>query len=182
MNFQLKSPEHISHGINDHYVTVDFTGWRYFELVEPESERYSDYRWPYGSAYSIYRENVDFGRVETFSIYCNDLPREDPIECRLRPIKALPFVPITIRNPAFVISGKKICFPVVLKTGQYLECFSLNDCKVYSQDGELIREVTPDGSIPDLMSGENEIQFTCDGPSDVSTRVRVTVISYGDPI
>jgi hypothetical protein len=30
----------------DHYVKIDFTGWKYFELVETESEKFSDYIWP----------------------------------------------------------------------------------------------------------------------------------------
>ena len=182
LNFQLKSPDHISHGINDHYVTVDFDGWKYFELVEPESERYEHYEWPYGSAYSIYRENVNYSHVETLNIYCNNLASGTSAQCRIKPIKALPFVPITIENPAFSIQGKRVAFPVKLKTGQYIEFNSMSDCKVYSKDGELLEEVTPIGQIPYLEPGENKIRFHCDGPDDVSTRVRVTVMTQGDAL
>jgi len=67
LNFQLRSPEHVSTAIGDHYVIVDFTGWRYFELIEPEGERCDDYVWPYGhSVYQIYRESVDYSQVEHF--------------------------------------------------------------------------------------------------------------------
>jgi len=29
--------------VSEHYAVMDFTGWRYFEFVEPESERLMDY-------------------------------------------------------------------------------------------------------------------------------------------
>ncbi len=182
LNFQIKSPDHISHGINDHYVTVDFDGWKYFELVEPESERYEDYEWPYGSAYSIYRENVNYSQVETLNIYCNNLASGSSARCRIKPIKALPFVPITIEDPEFIVNGKRLVLPITLRTGQYIEFSSMSDCKVYSKDGELLSEVTPIGEVPDLDPGENEMRFHCDGPDDVSTRVRVTVMTQGDAI
>lgn len=34
-------------GLDEHYVVVDFTGWKYFEFLEPESERVGTYPWPY---------------------------------------------------------------------------------------------------------------------------------------
>ena len=49
LNFQLRSPEHLVGTLADHYVPIDFTGWRYVELIEPEGARWSDYQWPYGN-------------------------------------------------------------------------------------------------------------------------------------
>ena len=47
LNFQWRAPEHLSGGVSEHYAVIDFTGWRYFEFVEPESDRLLDYGWPY---------------------------------------------------------------------------------------------------------------------------------------
>ena len=47
LNFQWRAPEHLSGGVSEHYAVIDFTGWRYFEFVEPESDRQLDYGWPY---------------------------------------------------------------------------------------------------------------------------------------
>ncbi|MFH1922674.1 MAG: hypothetical protein ABIP48_22650, partial [Planctomycetota bacterium] len=58
LNLQQTSPSHLSHGIADHYIVIDFTGWRYFELVEPEGERHADFACPYGGIYSFYRESI----------------------------------------------------------------------------------------------------------------------------
>ena len=107
INFQLRSPEHVSLGIGDHYVVVDFTGWRYFEFIEPEGERIDDYSWPYlGRIYSLYRELVQVDRVESLSIWCNNLPADEPIECYISPVKAMPILRSKLVNPSVEINGK----------------------------------------------------------------------------
>lgn len=46
LNCQLRSPLAISPAVGDYYVIIDFLGWRYFKLIEPEAERFQQYRWP----------------------------------------------------------------------------------------------------------------------------------------
>ncbi|NCO32397.1 MAG: hypothetical protein AUJ92_19920 [Armatimonadetes bacterium CG2_30_59_28] len=58
LNVQLTdSPVYYHGAFDEHYIDVDFTGWRYFELPirERDAGRYGDYVWPYGNIYSIYR-------------------------------------------------------------------------------------------------------------------------------
>ncbi len=86
LNLQQTSPSHLSHAIADHYITVDFHGWRYFELVEPEGQRHAAYSWPYGGIYSIYRESIRPGNVETLSLWYNNLPPQQTVTCYLSPI------------------------------------------------------------------------------------------------
>jgi len=182
LNFQLKSPHHVSHGIGDHYVVVDFSGWRYFELIEPEGERHSHYAWPYGGMYSIYRESVRYGQVASLGLWYNHLPANGKAVCCLSPIRAVPLVSATLVNPVVTIGGKRIVFPVKLKSGSYLEFHSPSDCKAYGPKGDLIGPVKLQGDVPTLRSGDNPVTFTCDGPTDVSARARVTVICKGPTI
>jgi hypothetical protein len=182
LNFQMKSPEHLVSGYAERYVIVDFEGWKYFELLELESDRYSDYRFPYGNPYSIYRENVHFQQIENLSIWCNNVPLHQSITCRIAPVKALPQQSIKIRNPSLTIGDKTIELPVELETGQYLELDSPTDCKLYSAEGDLIGEVEPKGEVPDLHPGVNRIRFDCDAPAGCRPRARVTVISRGDAL
>lgn len=177
LNVQLRSPQHISHGIGDHYVIVDFTGWRYFELIEPEGERHSQYSWPYGGSYSIYRESVNYSHVESLSLWYNNIPEGKTVTCNLKPIKALPLVNIKLINPSITVGGKTIVFPTEIESGCYLEFDST--CKLYGPKGELISEVTPQGEVPVLEEGDNQIEFNCDVSPDVSARARVTIISKG---
>jgi hypothetical protein len=53
----------------------------------------------------------------------------------------------------------------------------MSDCKLYSTKGELISEVEPQGDMPILEVGENQIKFTCEVSADASPRANVTVIS-----
>ncbi len=182
LNVQLKSPSHLSHGIGDHYVIVDFAGWRYVELIEPEGERHSHYAWPYGGLYSIYRESVNDRHVDTLRLWYNHLAPKATTTCYLSPIKALPLASIKIKNPAITIAGKKIVFPVEMASGSYLEFNAPSDCTLYSPKGSPISQVAPQGEAPVLRRGANEVTFTCDGPTDLSARAQVTVISQGEPI
>jgi hypothetical protein len=182
LNFQLRSPGHISLAISEHYVPVDFTGWRYFELIEPEGERYAHYSWPYGDNYSIYFFSVDYPHIESLSMWYNDLPPGKQVTCYLSSIKALPLVKTTISNPALTINNRTLIFPGQIESGCYLEFRSLSDCKLYGPEKELLSEVKPQGEVPVLEEGENEVSFTCGAPAGVSPRANVTVISQGAPL
>jgi hypothetical protein len=182
LNLQLQSPRHVVGGIGEHYVTVDFTGWRYFELIEPDADRYADYAWPYGDAYAIYREGILYSQVETVSLWYNHLPPGGQVACYLSPIKALPLVPGKLRHPRITVGGQTILFPVEMESGCYLEFRSRSDCKLYRPQGELLREVEPQGEVPLLEAGENRVEFHCEVASDTSSRAYVTVITQGEPL
>lgn len=182
LNVQLQSPPHISHAIGDHYIPIDFTGWRYFELIEPEGAQYADYQWPYGGIYSIYRESVNFSQVQSLGLWYNNLPPGKPATCYLGPIKAIPLVPLKLVNPVVTVDEVSLRFPVVMESGSYLEFFSVEDCKLYGPKGELLQEVKPEGPVPELAAGDNHVTFACETAGRVNPRARITVISYGQPI
>ncbi|UCH35938.1 MAG: hypothetical protein JSV65_06175 [Armatimonadota bacterium] len=181
LNLQLTSPAHIVAGIGDHYIVVDFTGWRYFELIEPEGERYSDYFWPYGGAYAIYRESVDYGHVASLGLWYNNIPQGNTVTCYLSPVRALPLANVKLRNPSVTVGGETIVFPVEIESGAYLEFRSMSDCTLYDPQGKMVCDVQPQGAAPELAPGENQVAFECDVPAGATpnTRAYVTVISQG---
>ncbi len=61
INLHLQTPWHVSSGIRDYYIVADFTGWRYCMLVESESERLRDYRWPYFYKDPVNTPTGDYG-------------------------------------------------------------------------------------------------------------------------
>ena len=184
LNFRIESPEHLSYGARgDHFVKIDFTGWKYCELVEIESAEFSNYSWPNDrNVYSTYRTTVIFKSIDKLQLWYNNLPKGKEINCMLGPVKALPMIPVSITNPSVTINGVKLIIPVNMESGMYLELNSGNDCKLYGRKGELLQEVKVDGTIPMLAAGENAISFNCDGPEDINARVQVTVISEGKPL
>jgi len=186
LNLGLRSPLHIFHGAHgDRFIKIDFTGWKYFELVEIESSRISDYIWPDDShfyVYDSYRHQIQFGSIERFQFWYNNLPGGKEVNTVIGPVKAIPMVTGFIENPSVTIGGKRLIFPVKMESGMYLEFKSANDCKLYGSNGELLAEVKPKGSVPTLKKGNNKILFTGEGSDRVKTRVNVSVISEGVPL
>lgn len=179
LNVQMQSPRQYHGGTADHYIVVDFTGWRYFELIEPDAWRFTDYAWPYGGAYSIYRESVNHAAVSSLALFYNNLPAHDTAVCYISPIRALPTIEARWANPAVTVGGRTLVFPVEMKSGRYLEFKSLTDCKLYGPDGELLCDVMPRGEVPCLEPGANPLRFACDPPSSGRPRARVTTITRG---
>jgi len=181
LNFQMKSPKHISVVPLARYVIIDFIGWRYFELVEPEGERLADYQWPQEDMSTAkYLYPVDYGNVTSFSLWYNNLPANGTATCYLSPVKALPLVKAILINPSVKIDNTTIVFPTRIESGCYLEFYSTSDCKLYNPQGELICEVTPEGDVPLLKKGENDITFTSEAAGEVNPRLYVTIISQGE--
>ena len=190
LNFRIGNPKHMGKARGDHFVKVDFIGWKYFELVEIESTRFHDYIWenlltdeldPFTHhVYSSHRTRVQFVSADKLQIWYNNLPANKEVNCIIGQIKALPIIPITIRNPSVTIGGKKIEFPVTMESGMYIELKSENDCKLYSPKGKLLQEIPIKVNIPELKAGNNEISFSCEKNNKVSARVKVTIINEGE--
>ncbi len=182
LNVQLRSPSHVVAGIGDHYIPVDFTGWRYFELIEPEGARHAQYQWPYGDIYSIYRESVSFAHVESLSLWYNNLSPGKKATCYLSPIKAVPLMPTKLIRPSIAVGGTTLTLPVEIESGQYLELQGPTDCKLHGPQGQMLRDVKPEGQVPILASGANEVRFQCGSPPGLRARAYVTVITQGKPL
>lgn len=180
LNFQLHSPAHLN-GESDHYVVVDFTGWRYVELVEPEGERYADYKWPYGNIYSVYREGVRRQAIERLNVWVNNLPPGEEVTCYLSRVRALPLAETALTNPTVTVGGRTVTFPVAVPTGHYLQARSLQDCTLFDKEGNPVSQVTPTGQWPALEAGANEVAFGCAADAAGSRRAFVWVVSRGEP-
>jgi hypothetical protein len=196
LNFQWRAPEHISAGLSEHYALIDFTGWRYFEFVEPDSERLMDYGWPYfytnpdrdfGGVEGIKHLNrvtatfwVDYGKLDSLRLWYNNLPKGEEVKCYLSPVKTLRHVRAKLVNPSIKIGDHTITFPTSLPSGSYLEFRSLTECKGYDAKGELMGDIKPQGDVPQLEAGDNIVQFSCDVAEGVSARANVTIISQDD--
>ncbi len=197
INIRLRSPKSVSNAIADHYVTVDFKGWRYFELIEPEAERVRNYFWPKesedpawvvsdeefafrgGYGYPVYRESADFSRIASVRLWYHHLPAGREVNCLFKPVKILPLVSIALRHPTVRIGNDEIVFPVELESGQYLEFDGSAPAIVYGRDGAPLARVAPQGTVPTLRAGQNVIGFACQPSLPVTPRARVTVISMG---
>ncbi|MDA3923192.1 MAG: hypothetical protein PF904_00650 [Kiritimatiellae bacterium] len=182
LNIQLACPSHVVAGLGEHYIVVDFKGWRYFELIESEGERHADYSWPYGGRYLIYRERIDYTKIEKLKIWVNNLPANGSVSCTLSPVCATPLVKAKISNPRVKVGDRTVVFPVQMESGSYLEFYPPNDCRVFSADGNLQQQVKISGELPNIATGGNRLHFDCDSASNVNPRVRLTTFMVGSPL
>jgi len=181
LNLQLRCPAHLVAGTGEHFVVVDFTGWRHFELIEPVAERHANYAWPYGDPYNIYRETVDYKQIEKFSIWINNLPASGTATCSVSSVRATPLVKAKIKNPRLTVGDRSLLLPVEMESGSYLEFNSPDDCKVFGPDGGFLQDVKIAGEIPALAAGDNRLRFGCDSAPGVNPRVRITTSTFGVP-
>ena len=183
LNVQLRSPEHtIYRGSGDHYITLDFTGWRYFQSADPDSDKIDDYKWPYGGTYATYREFVDYTQVSSLTLWFNNLPVGKEMTCEIGSIHALPLVAGKVSQPSLKIGDSTVAFPVDLESGQYLECDATGKAVLYSKLGERVPDVTPPGTWPTLAPGANTLTFAATSTGAQKPRVRATVATQGDAI
>jgi len=184
LNLQLRHPRYHYFADDEHYVDVDFKGWRYFELLlrERDAERHGDYLWPYGSIYSVYRAPLVRSEVNELNLYYNNIPPDEEVRCYISPVKALPTVKVKLTNPSISIGDKRLLFPVELESGQYIEFTPPDECRLYDERGALIAKITPQGEVPVLKAGENRVIFRCEPPQGYNARAEVTLISSGKPI
>ena len=151
-------------------------------VIEPEGQRHANYKWPYGSIYSTYRETVRYNAIERLGIWYNNLPPGKQATCYISPVKAIPLVSGKLINPTVTIGGRTITFPVEYGSGSYLELNGPTDCKLFGPKGEVLAEVKPQGPLPTLAAGANEVKFTSGSPEGLNARANVTIISQGKPL
>ena len=184
LNLQLTNPTQFWPTWAEHYVDVDFTGWRYVELLlrERDADRFVNYTWPYGGTSAVFRSPLIRSHTSALTVYFNNLPPNTAAKCFLGPVKALPVVKVKLKDPAVSIGGSRIVLPVTLESGQYLEMESAATCRLYDERGALLNTVVPQGDYPNLAAGDNRLTFTCEPPRDASARACVTVSAQGEPL
>ncbi len=184
LNLQLTNLPEYFRTIDDHYVKVDFEGWRYFELLmrERDAAAYHDYKWPYGAHCVLHRSPLVRPVVSKMTLYLNNLPPGEEATCCLSPVKALRTRKVVLHHPTVTVGDKRLVFPVDLESGMYLEFESPDDCRVYDERGNLLQWLKPQGEVPSLASGENRLAFSCRGTEGFRSRAEVTVITSGPPL
>ena len=164
------------------YIRNDFTGWRYFALVEhqqgdereiPVEEVDNTTYTTLQKYYGYYISTIDYTRIETFYI---NYRGGGTVE--LKPIKAVAHEERTLVNPTLIINGEKIKFNATLKSTDTLECDYNGNVRVIDKRFNVLSTFKLDKELPVLNSGENIATFESD--SEMQTRVRLTVGLLGE--
>jgi hypothetical protein len=166
----------------DHYVPIDFQGWRYIRLLEPESERFEQLAWPYGrSVYELYRQKLEPADVCRIDLWFANLDVGQTAQCILTPIRALPASATTWERPRLLLGGDQVEFPVEMTSGQWLECQPDGSYELFSQLGETIASGQLPQPLPTVPTGQSTLVLDPDGESG-QHRLRASLTTQGEPL
>ena len=181
LNVQLVGGDGDIRRVLDHYVEVDFKGWRYQEIPEPEGERIFKYFKHTEDYYITAAHGFNYSKVSAIVVRIMKIPPGDSIKIYLSNVKALREKPLPLRNPSIAIGKKKVKFPVEILPDQCL-VFKPEDgtCKIHSDNGFPLKEVEVQGEIPVIMTGTNKIVFDCDTSEDLARNAKIRFSIIGN--
>ena len=102
LNIQLRAA---NGGFRDHYVDVNFTGWKYCELTRPESERVFDLPAEYLDKHAI--AHFQYDRLSFLYLRYNSIPVGSEVQCLVGPVKSLRENWLPVKDPAFTINYQR---------------------------------------------------------------------------
>ena len=175
LNVQLKSTGGIE-PVCDHYATIDFNGWRYFEIPEPEGERVFELFKYTEDYYSLAAHVFDYSKVKAVILRLMRIPPNNTVTLYVSNVKALKEKALPLRDPSITINGKTLIFRTELQPDQYL-MFKPEEgvCKLCSANGFTLRNVEVEGEIPIIEKGVNQVSFNCKTAPNLSQKAKVKI-------
>ena len=175
LNLQLTSPGEYHGGTAEHYLRLDFTGWKYvkFLLRERDSATFCRYQWPYGGYAAIYRSNVSVNHIASFSAYLNDIPAGKSASVEIGEVSAWEIAPATLEHAAVTVNGERFAVPFALKSGEYAELDGGAWTK-YAESGAALARVAA-SAMPALAPAANACAFV----APEGARAEVTFFALG---
>jgi len=155
LNLQFENPRELGKTWQEHYVDLNFTGWRYFEFpfCQSDAGRWSDYKWPYNAGWvALFHSPVFRAKIAAVSLFLNEIPAGGKAEVEVSEVRIVPIASRVL--PADVQ-------PFDLASGEFAELENGVWTK-YDKDGDpLERKAT--GEKSDLATAAPFPAFTDDG-------------------
>ena len=178
--FRLKLHRFNWGGVSDHYVKLDFTGWRYvsFLLRERDADAFAKMEWDITANWRKNRDvfNAPFWAkepsVEWVCVGLNEIPAGGRTTVEIGEVRQMPVTKPSLEGAAVVVNGQELKLPFVLAAGDYAELTD-GTWVLYDEKGNPKRRVA--GEVPfDLVAGENAFSFKA---ADPRARAQVTVFA-----
>jgi len=155
---------------------IDFTGWKYCELGQPEGDRVMDYF--VCDKFALHDLPLD--NLVGVDLLVLVPPEGKNVELRLGRIEALREMGGTLTNPRLSVGHETFGLPVTLQSEQYLETGDLwgsgdpQVCRVFDPNGNQLQRLKLAGPLPTVPKGKLSLQFCPQGQP--AARARATVI------
>jgi hypothetical protein len=131
-------------GWNDHYIAMTYTGWRYHELVTPQSGE------------------LDRKHVAYIIFYFNGLPGNETSSVYIDTVKALRELSPAIRDISLTLGAAKVTFPGEFETGQTILYRGLANCELLTW-GRGRQPIKAEGQELTLSQGDNQARIEVNG-------------------
>lgn len=180
LNVQLETPREHHFACSEHYVTLDFVGWRDFEMPmrERDAARSTDYSWPYNWNYApVFCRFIHRDHVSALNFYLNDIRKGGRCVAEVSDVALTPERTIRLKNVAVAVNDETSPVPFDLESGNFAE---LEDgfWTLYSADGEPLRRRRAEFS-PRLVAGSNKIAYRGKTEDGSWPRACIEVFSVG---
>ena len=154
VNVCVQCPHYLFGGVAEHFVKIDFTGWKYISWAEAENGMYPDIKWPvYGGAYANYRNTLRYDKIYRIDVMVNG----DVTGLKFRTLKALPVAKSTLTNPKVTLGGSTLSFSDSIPNGCWMQYTGGDKAPVFDVSGEILSEMTVSGTMPEFKQGENNV-------------------------
>lgn len=183
INIRVESPSHLVSGHTDHFVTVDFTGWRFVRFAEAQNGLGGDENWPVpcGGIYGEYREKVHYNAVSAVHL----MVIGEGGGLKFRTLKALPIVSYELINPTLQIGDQTFGFNASIASGHYLEYDPKIDSAnavVRDPSGNVVSQAPAQKEFSPIPAAKSTATFSAETSADAPLRAKVTVRTLGEPL
>lgn len=185
LNIQLENPPEYSHALADHYVKVDFTGWRYFELLlrERDPDTWGEYTWPYSAGHAVLRTPLTRSQVNRMTIYLNNIPPgEAGCAISLGPIHALPTASAVLDNIELRVAERTLTVPRPIPSGSFIEIAPDGRWELFDSRCDLMERGALEGPLPALARGASHVALTSTSSRGDRGRAEVTFVTRGEAL
>ncbi len=190
LNIQFCNPSQYARAQSDHYLRLDFSGWKHFEFLfrERDTEYMEDHKWPYDTSAGNMRNcrtELKTNTIGEISIFLNDIPVKGCTDIEIRDIEGLELVDGELSSLSVAVNGREIEIPASLKSGEYIEIDENGIAEHFCLNGWLKNRFPvkfSKGAYPRIRRGEN--QFAVKGKSIIeglTPRAELTVFTEGRP-
>ena len=162
---------------SEHYLKLDFTGWKRVDFLLRErdaGERYR-YKWPFGSFPSpVYINGIKPDHLGGVTFYLNDIPQGASAAVEVGEVTPLLQTPGRIEKGAVEVNGARFVLPFALASGEYAELDG-GAWTRYSELGVPVERVAASAQ-PVFAAGENRVSFA----AEEGARAEVTTFAFGE--
>lgn len=170
-------------GICEHYVKLDFKGWRYvkFLLRERDAEAFARLKWDISDNWEACRRVYNGPwwssdpSVEWVKIGLNEVPPGGSASVEVSAVRQLEVTKPVLKKGAVTVNGSRLALPFDMNAGDYAELAD-GAWTLFNEAGDPKRRVPSSDEIS-LSAGSNAVAFEA---PDVSARAEVTVFGIGE--